>query len=131
MVTRNNITQFFRYRCTAIRRGNHRSHRELMHFQRQLMRWKRRSNKFLRKEGGNINACLNNKRGSRNPARRNAQFKTCSIIRQKKRKTGSQTFPTPKIFVLLHFVIYEDTCIKKAKMKKIQKVVVFKFKLFV
>ena len=107
---------------------------ELMHFQRQLMRWKRRSNEFLRKEGGNINACLNNKGGSRNPARRNAQFKTCSIIRQKKRKTGSQTFPTPKtpkIFVLLHFVIYEDTCIKKAKIKNIQKVVVFKFKLFV
>ena len=66
--------------------------------------------------------------GVEDPARRNAQFKTCSIIRK---KNGSQTFPTPKIFVLLHFVIYEETCIKKAKIKKIQKVVVFKFKLFV
>ena len=36
-----------------------------MHFQRQLMRWKRRSNEFLRKGGGNIKACLNNKGGSR------------------------------------------------------------------
>ena len=69
--------------------------------------------------------------GVEDPPRRNAQFKTCSIIRKKKRKNGSQTFPTPKILVRLHFVIYEHTCIKKAKIKKIQKVVVFKFKLFV
>lgn len=82
------------------------------------MRWKRRSNEFLRKGGGNINARLNNKVGVEDPARRNAQFKTCSIITKKKRKNGSQTFPTPKIFVLLHLVIYEETCIKKAKIKK-------------
>ena len=69
--------------------------------------------------------------GVEDPARRNAQLKTCSIIGKKKRKNGSQTFPTPKILVLLYFVIYEHTCIKKAKIKKIQTVVVFKFKLFV
>ena len=69
--------------------------------------------------------------GVEDPARRNAQFKTCSITKKRKEKIIVKTFSTPKIFVLLHFVIYEDTCIKKAEIKKIQKVVVFKFKLFV
>ena len=97
-----------------------------MHFQHQLMRWKRRSNELLRKEGRNINACLNNKGGSRGSRAKKRPIQNVLYHKKKKRKNGSQTFPTPKIFVLLHFVIYEETCIKKAKIKKIQKVDVFK-----
>lgn len=52
-----------------------------------------------------------------------------SYHREKKKK-DSQTFPALNIFVLLHFVIYEDTCSKKVKIKKIEKVIVFKIKLF-
>ena len=95
------------------------------------MRWKRRSNEFLRKGGGNKNACLNNKGGSRGSRAKKRPIQNVFYHKKKKRKNYSQTFSTPKIFVLLHFVIYEDTCIKKAEIKKIQKVVVFKFKLFV
>ena len=41
------------------------------------------------------------------------------VLSYRKEKKDSQTFPALNIFVLLHFVIYEDTCIKKVKIKKI------------
>ena len=54
-------------------------------------------------------------RGSREKKRliQNVSYHT------EKKKKDSLTFPALNIFVLLHFVIYEDTCIKKVKIKKI------------
>ena len=54
-------------------------------------------------------------RGSREKKR---LIQNVSYHREKKKK-DSQTFPALNILVLLHFVIYEDTCIKKVKIKKI------------
>ena len=54
-------------------------------------------------------------RGSREKRR---LIQNVSYHREKKKK-DSQTFPALNKLVLLHFVIYEDTWIKKVKIKKI------------
>ena len=76
---------------------------------------KRRSNEFLRKVGGNIKACLNNKGGSRGSRAKKRISQNVFYHKKKNRKNDSETFPTPTIFVLFHFVFFEDSCIKKQR----------------